>query len=232
MSFYNSLPFQGPIAHQGLSGYGAAPQSTLIPMVIEQTGRGERSFDIYSRLLKERIIFLTGPVHDEMASVVCAQLLFLEAENPDKDIAMYINSPGGSVSAGLSIFDTMNYIRPEISTICMGQACSMGSFLLTAGTKGKRYALKHSRIMVHQPHVSGLGGQATDIELHAKEILKSRALLYQVYAEKTGQKIAKIEEVLERDRFMSPDEAKDFGLIDHVIVERPKVLEISSSLSE
>ncbi len=207
-------------------------QSTLIPMVIEQTGRGERAFDIYSRLLKERIIFLTGLVHDDMASLICAQLLFLEAENPGKDISLYINSPGGSVSAGLSIFDTMNYIRPEITTICMGQACSMGSFLLTAGAKGKRYALKHSRIMVHQPHVSGLQGQATDIELHAKEILKNRALLYQVYAEKTGQKIAKIEEVLERDRFMSPDEAKDFGLIDHVIVERPKALEISASTIE
>lgn len=205
-------------------------RSTLVPMVIEQTGRGERAFDIYSRLLKERIIFLTGPVYDDMASLICAQLLFLEAENPDKEISIYINSPGGSVSAGLSIFDTMNYIRPDIVTICMGQACSMGSFLLTAGTKGKRYALKHSRIMVHQTHISGLQGQATDIELHAKEVLKNRALLYQVYAEKTGQSYATIERALERDNFMSPEEAKDFGLIDHVIVERPKSLEIKSTL--
>lgn len=205
-------------------------RNTLVPMVIEQTGRGERAFDIYSRLLKERIIFLTGPVYDEMASLICAQLLFLEAENPDKEISLYINSPGGSVSAGLSIFDTMNYIRPEIVTICMGQACSMGSFLLTAGAKGKRYALKHSRIMVHQTHISGLQGQATDIELHAKEVLKNRALLYQVYAEKTGQSYATIERALERDNFMSPEEAKDFGLIDHVIVERPKSLEIKSTI--
>jgi len=198
-------------------------------MVIEQTGRGERSFDIYSRLLKERIIFLTGSVHDEMASVICAQLLFLEAENPEKDISIYINSPGGSVSAGLAIFDTMNYIRPDISTICMGMAASMGSFLLAAGTKGKRYALKHSRVMVHQPHVSGVGGQATDIDRYAKEILKSRDLLYRVYMDRTGQPFKKIEDALERDTWLSSEESKDFGLVDHVITERPKALEIQGN---
>lgn len=202
-------------------------QNTLIPMVIEQTGRGERSFDIYSRLLKERIVFLTGSVHDEMASVICAQLLFLEAENPNKDIAIYINSPGGSVSAGLAIFDTMNYIRPDIATICMGMAASMGSFLLAAGAKGKRYALKHSRVMVHQPHVSGVGGQATDIDRYAKEILKSRDIMYDIYVSKTGQSRKKIEDALERDTWLSSSEALDFGLVDHVITERPKALEIS-----
>ncbi len=204
-------------------------QNTLIPMVIEQTGRGERSFDIYSRLLKERIIFLTGTVHDDMASLICAQLLFLEAEDPKKDIALYINSPGGSVSAGLAIFDTMNYIRPDIATICMGMAASMGSFLLAAGTKGKRYALENSRAMIHQPHASGIGGQATDIDRYAKEILKTRELLYKVYMDRTGQPLKKIEDALERDTWLSASEAKDFGLVDHVTTKRPDALEISRS---
>lgn len=200
-------------------------------MVVEQTGRGERSYDIYSRLLKERIIFFTGGVDDNMASVVCAQLLFLEAENPDKDIALYINSPGGSVSAGLSVYDTMNYIRPQVATICLGQACSMGSLLLMAGAKGKRYALKNSRVMVHQPHNLGGGGikgQASDVERYAKEMMKTRELLYRIYVEHTGQSMKKIEESLERDTFLSPEEAKDFGLLDHVITERPKSLEINA----
>lgn len=206
--------------------------NTLVPMVVEQTGRGERAFDIYSRLLKERIIFLTGPVHDEMAGLICAQLLFLEAENPEKDISVYINSPGGSVTAGLAIFDTMNYVRPQITTICMGMAASMGSFLLAAGEKGKRYALKHSRIMVHQPHASGIGGQATDIDRYAKEIVKSRELLYKIYVERTGQNAKKIEDALERDTWFSADDAKDFGLVDHVITERPKSLEIKTTSNE
>lgn len=195
--------------------------STLVPMVIEQTGRGERSYDIFSRLLKERIIFLTGQVHDEMASLICAQLLFLEAENPDKDITMYINSPGGVVTAGLSIYDTMNYIRCDVATLCLGQACSMGSLLLTAGQKGKRFCLPNARVMVHQPS-GGAQGQATDIEIHAKEILNMRKRLNQIYVEHTGQSIEMIESALERDRFMSPDEAKEFGLIDAVITQRPK----------
>lgn len=204
--------------------------NTLVPMVVEQTGRGERAYDIYSRLLKERIIFFTGPVMDEMASLVCAQLLFLEAENPSKDIALYINSPGGSVSSGLAIYDTMNYIRPDVATICIGQACSMGSLLLSAGAKGKRYALKNSRVMVHQPHNhgGGISGQTTDVERYAKEMVKTRELLYKIYVEHTGQPMKKIEEVLERDTFMSPEAAKDFGLIDHVITERPKALQISA----
>jgi ATP-dependent Clp protease protease subunit len=207
-------------------------ENTLIPMVVEQTGRGERSYDIFSRLLKERIIFLTGGVGDEMASLVCAQLLFLEAENPEKEIALYINSPGGSVSSGLGIYDTMNYIRPQITTICMGQACSMGSLLLMAGAKGKRYALKNSRVMVHQPHNMGGGGikgQATDVKRYAEEMVKTREHLYQIYVEHTGKSMKFIEEALERDTFLSPEEAKDFGLIDHVITERPKSLEITSS---
>lgn len=200
--------------------------NTLVPMVVEQTNRGERSFDIYSRLLRERIIFLTGPVHDDMASLICAQLLFLEAENPNKDIAMYINSPGGVVTAGMSIFDTMNYIRCDVATLCLGQACSMGSLLLTAGTKGKRYALPNSRIMIHQPS-GGAQGQATDIEIQAREILNMRRRLNDIYVERTGQKLEVIEEAVERDRFMSPLEAKEFGLLDHVVVDRPAALKIT-----
>ena len=191
----------------------------LVPMVIEQTSKGERSFDIYSRLLKERIIFITGQVEDNMATLISAQLLFLESENPEKDIFMYINSPGGVVTAGLSILDTMNYVKCDISTVCIGQACSMGSLLLACGTKGKRYSLPNSRIMVHQPS-GGAQGQATDIEIQAKEILKMRVQLNNIYAEQTGQTIKKIEEALERDNFMSPTEAKSFGLIDEVVYNR------------
>jgi ATP-dependent Clp protease protease subunit len=202
-----------------------APVSTLVPMVVEQSGRGERSYDIYSRLLKERIIFLTGQVHDDMASVICAQLLFLESENPEKDVFMYINSPGGVVSAGLSIFDTMRYIRCDVATLCLGQACSMGSLLLTAGTKGKRYALANSRVMLHQPS-GGTQGQATDIEIQAREILKLRARLNDMYVECTGQSLKKIEETMERDSFMSAEEACAFGLVDHVVTTRPAALAI------
>ena len=194
--------------------------STLIPIVIEQSGRGERSFDIYSRLLKERIIFITGQIYDEMAAVICAQLLFLESENPKKEIFMYINSPGGVVTSGLSILDTMRYVRCDISTLCLGQACSMGSLLLTAGTKGKRGALTNARIMLHQPS-GGAQGQATDIEIQAREILKIRSRLNNIYVECTGQPLKTIEDTLERDTFMSADEAKEFGLIDQVIVQRP-----------
>jgi ATP-dependent Clp protease protease subunit len=194
--------------------------NTLVPMVIEQTARGERSFDIYSRLLKERIIFLTGPVFDQVSSLVCAQLLFLESENPAKDIAFYINSPGGVVSAGLAMYDTMQYIRAPVSTVCIGQAASMGSLLLTAGAKGKRYGLPNSRIMGHQPS-GGAQGQATDIEIQAREILKTRSLLNDIYVKHTGQPIEAIERKLERDSYMSATEARDFGLIDHVVEERP-----------
>jgi ATP-dependent Clp protease protease subunit len=183
----------------------------LVPMVVEQTNRGERAYDIYSRLLKERIIFMVGPVDDGVASLICAQLLFLESENPNKDIAFYINSPGGIVTSGLAIYDTMQYIRPPVSTLCIGQAASMGSLLLTAGTKGKRYTLPNSRIMIHQPS-GGFQGQATDIEIHAKEILQTRARLNEIYAEHTGQTIKVIEEAMERDKFLSPEEAKAFGL--------------------
>lgn len=197
--------------------------SGLVPMVVEQTGRGERAFDIYSRLLKERIIFLTGQIYDEMASLICAQLLFLESENPDKDIYMYINSPGGVVTSGLSILDTMNYVKSDIVTVCLGQACSAGSLLLTAGTKGKRYALTNARIMVHQPH-GGAQGQATDIEIQAREILNLRSRLNNIYAECTGQPIEVINDVMERDRFMSAEEAQKFGLIDHVVTKRPSEL--------
>ncbi len=199
----------------------------LVPIVIEQTNRGERSFDIFSRMLKERIIFLTGQVHDGMATLVCAQLLFLESENPTKDIFMYINSPGGVVTSGMAMYDTMQYIRPQVSTVCIGQAASMGSLLLTAGAAGKRYALPHSRIMVHQPS-GGAQGQATDIEIQAREILNLRGKLNQVYVKHTGQKLKTIEETLERDRFMSSQEAKEFGLIDHVVASRddlPKEVE-------
>jgi ATP-dependent Clp protease protease subunit len=194
--------------------------SSLIPMVVEQTSRGERAFDIYSRLLKERIIFVVGPIDDAVASVVCAQLLFLEADNPTKDISMYINSPGGMVTSGLAMYDTMEYIRPEISTVCIGQAASMGSLLLTAGAKGKRYCLPNSKIMIHQPS-GGFQGQATDIEIHAKEILLTRSRLNEIYVKHTEQKLSKIEGAMERDNFMTPQEAQSFGLIDEVVEKRP-----------
>lgn len=194
--------------------------NSLVPMVVEQTARGERAFDIYSRLLKERIIFIVGPVNDYMASVVCAQLLFLESENPNKDISLYINSPGGIVTSGLAMYDTMQYIRSEISTVCVGQAASMGSFLLTAGAKGKRYALPNARIMIHQPS-GGAQGQATDIEIQAREILATRKRLNDIYVQHTGQPLSVIEAAVERDKFMSPQEAKEFGLIDEVMVHRP-----------
>ncbi len=192
----------------------------LIPMVVETTNRGERAYDIYSRLLKERIIFLTGPVNDEVSSLVCAQLLFLESENPNKDIAFYINSPGGLVTSGLAIYDTMLYIRPEVSTVCIGQAASMGSLLLAAGSPGKRYALPNARIMVHQPS-GGFQGQASDIEIHAREILALRSRLNNIYVKHTSQPVDVIEAAVERDRFMSPAEAKEFGLIDEVVEMRP-----------
>ncbi len=195
--------------------------NTLVPMVVEQTARGERAFDIYSRLLKERIIFLVGPVNDHVSSLICAQLLFLEAENPSKEISFYINSPGGYVSAGLSIYDTMQYIRPKVTTMCLGQAASMGSLLLAAGEKGKRYALPNARIMVHQPS-GGAQGQATDIEIQAREILKLRARLNDIYVKHTGQTLETIEAAMERDNFMDPEEAKAFGLIDQVVAARPK----------
>jgi ATP-dependent Clp protease protease subunit len=194
--------------------------NTLVPMVVEQTARGERAFDIYSRLLKERIIFLTGPVYDQVASLLCAQLLFLESENPNKDIAFYINSPGGVVTAGLAIYDTMQYIRSPVSTVCMGMAASMGSLLLTAGEKGKRFSLPNGRIMVHQPS-GGAQGQATDIEIQAREILKTRQRLNEIYVKHTGQPIEQIQAKLERDTYMSADEARDFGLVDQVVEQRP-----------
>lgn len=193
--------------------------SNLVPMVVEQTSRGERSYDIFSRLLKERIIFLTGQIYDEMASLICAQLLFLESENPEKEISMYINSPGGVVTSAFSILDTMRYIKCDVSTLCIGQACSAGSLLLCSGTKGKRFALPNARVMIHQPS-GGAQGQATDIDIQAKEILKMRERLNLIYSENTGQKIETIELSMERDRFMSADEAVEFGLIDKVIKER------------
>ena len=196
------------------------PQSLgMVPMVIEQSGRGERAYDIYSRLLKERIIFLVGPVNDVTANLVVAQLLFLEADNPDKDIHFYINSPGGSVSAGMSIYDTMQFIKPDVSTLCMGQACSMGAFLLTAGTQGKRFALPNSRVMIHQP-MGGFQGQASDIAIHAKEILSLRAKLNEIMAHHTGQPIDRIERDTDRDNFLSAQEAADYGLIDKVVANR------------
>ena len=191
----------------------------MVPVVIETSGRGERAYDIYSRMLRERVIFLVGPVNDQTANLVVAQMLFLESENPDKDISLYINSPGGSVSAGLSIFDTMEFIKPEVSTLCMGIAASMGSFLLMAGAKGKRMALPNSRVMIHQPS-GGASGQATDIEIHAREILKTREQLNKIYAERTGQTIEKIRSDMERDMFMDPVEAKAYGLIDQVLTHR------------
>ena len=191
----------------------------LVPMVIETSGRGERAYDIYSRLLRERIIFLVGPVNDQSASVVVAQMLFLESENPDKDVHFYINSPGGSVSAGLSIYDTMQFINPDVSTMCTGMAASMGSFLLMAGAKGKRFSLPNSRVMIHQPS-GGAQGQATDIEIHAREIIKTREQLNKIYADRTGQTIEKIRADMERDFFMDPEEAKAYGLIDQVLTHR------------
>lgn len=193
--------------------------NTLVPMVVEQTARGERSFDIYSRLLKERIIFLTGEVNDQVSSLICAQLLFLESENPKKDISFYINSPGGIVSSGLAMYDTMQYIRCDVSTVCIGQAASMGSLLLAGGADGKRYALPNARVMVHQPS-GGFQGQASDIAIHAREILSLRERLNKIYADHTGQKIKAIEEAMERDTFMTPEESKKFGLIDEVVSER------------
>lgn len=193
----------------------------LVPTVIEQTNRGERAFDIYSRLLKERIIFLTGEVNDHVASLICAQLLFLESENPDKDISFYINSPGGVVSSGMAMFDTMNYIKPDVSTVCIGQACSMGSFLLAAGAKGKRYALPHARVMIHQP-LGGAQGQASDIEIQAKEIIRLKKEFITIYSELTGQKESVLDKAIDRDNWMSGQEAKDFGLIDEVVDVRSK----------
>ncbi|WP_045860199.1 ATP-dependent Clp endopeptidase proteolytic subunit ClpP [Teredinibacter purpureus] len=203
---------------------GTAPgiDSSLVPIVVEQTARGERSYDIYSRLLKERVIFLVGQVEDHMANLVVAQLLFLEAENPDKDIHLYINSPGGSVTAGLSIYDTMQFIKPDVSTMCIGQACSMGSFLLSAGAKGKRYCLPNARTMIHQPS-GGAQGQATDIHIHAQEILKIRERLNEIMAHHTGKTVDEVAVATERDNFMSADESKAFGLIDEVLQSRDGV---------
>jgi len=191
----------------------------LVPMVIEQTSRGERSFDIYSRLLKERVIFLTGQVEDHMANLIVAQMLFLEAENPEKDIYLYINSPGGVITAGMSIYDTMQFIKPDVSTICMGQAASMGAFLLTAGAKGKRFCLPNSRVMIHQP-LGGYQGQATDIEIHAREILKVKSRMNELMAQHTGQSLEQIERDTERDRFLSASEAVEYGLVDSVLTHR------------
>lgn len=192
----------------------------LVPMVVEQTSRGERSFDIYSRLLKERVIFLVGPIDDQVANLVVAQLLFLEAENPEKDISLYINSPGGVVTAGLAIYDTMQFIKPDVSTICIGQAASAGSMLLMAGAKGKRYALPNSRVMIHQPS-GGAQGQATDIEIHAREILYLRQRLNELFAHHTGQPVERIAQDMERDRFLSAEAAREYGLIDEVLSQRP-----------
>ena len=192
----------------------------MVPIVIEQSGRGERSYDIYSRLLRERVIFLVGPVNDQTANLVVAQLLFLESENPDKDISFYINSPGGSVSAGMAIYDTMNFIKPDVSTLCTGMAASMGAFLLAAGAKGKRFSLPSSKVMIHQV-LGGTQGQATDIEIQAREIIKTRARLNQIYVTHTGQPLEEIERRMERDTYLSAEEARDFGLIDTVVAKRP-----------
>ncbi|WP_114191554.1 ATP-dependent Clp endopeptidase proteolytic subunit ClpP [Edaphovirga cremea] len=197
-----------------------APNMALVPMVVEQTSRGERSYDIYSRLLKERIIFLTGQVEDHMANLIVAQMLFLEAENPEKDIFLYINSPGGVITAGMSIYDTMQFIKPDVSTICLGQACSMGSFLLAAGAKGKRFCLPNSRVMIHQP-LGGFQGQATDIEIHAREILKVKARMNELMAKHTGQPLEVIERDTERDRFLSAEQSVEYGLVDSVMSHRP-----------
>ena len=193
--------------------------NTLVPMVVESTNRGERAYDIYSRLLKERIVFLTGPIFDQVGALIAAQLLFLEAENPSKDISFYINSPGGAVTAGLAIYDTMQYIRCDVSTVCIGQAASMGSLLLSAGAPGKRYALPNARVMVHQPS-GGFHGQASDIEIHAREILTLRGRLNEIYVKHCGQELEKVEEALDRDRFMDPQEAREFGIVDEVVEHR------------
>jgi ATP-dependent Clp protease protease subunit len=208
------------LASAGFPAVAMAPQAGLVPIVIEQSSRGERSFDIYSRLLRERIVFITGPIEDHMSSLIVAQLLFLEAENPKKDIFMYINSPGGVITSGMAIYDTMQYIRPKVGTVCVGQAASMGSFLLAAGEPGMRVALANARIMVHQPS-GGAQGQATDIEIQAREIIRIRAHMNQLYAKFTGQPIDVIENAVERDKFMSADEAKTFGLVDEVMEKRP-----------
>ncbi|MDO4896237.1 MAG: ATP-dependent Clp endopeptidase proteolytic subunit ClpP [Moraxella sp.] len=215
MSHIKQNPFYDQLAD---SFY--ATQNTLVPMVIEQSGRGERSFDIFSRLLRERVIFLTGQVEDNMANLIVAQLLFLEADNPEKDIHLYINSPGGVVTAGMAIYDTMNFIKPDVSTICLGQACSMGSFLLSAGEKGKRYALANSRIMIHQP-LGGFRGQASDIEIHAREIIQLKAKLNQLLAKHSGQPVERLEKDTDRDNFMSAEQACEYGLVDKVITKRP-----------
>lgn len=193
----------------------------LVPMVVEQTARGERAYDIYSRLLKERVIFLVGPIDDYMANVIVAQMLFLESENPDKDISLYINSPGGAVTAGLAIYDTMQFIRPDVSTICVGQAASMGALLLCAGAKGKRYSLPHSRVMIHQP-LGGFSGQASDIDIHAREILRIREYLNGIMAKHTGQPVERVAKDCDRDNFMGPAEARDYGLVDGVLERRPE----------
>jgi ATP-dependent Clp protease protease subunit len=203
-----------------MSEFGDSQMNFLVPMVVEQTNRGERAYDIYSRLLKERIIFLVGPVNDQMASLVSAQLLFLEAENPNKDIAMYINSPGGMVTAGMAIYDTMQYIRPDVSTVCVGLAASMGSLLLAAGAAGKRLSLPNAKIMVHQPS-GGFQGQASDIEIHAREILATRARLNEIFVRHTGRSLKEIESAMERDKFLAAEEARDFGIIDQVVEKRP-----------
>lgn len=211
-----------PFYDQLMDSYHApiAPQNALVPMVIEQSGRGERSFDIFSRLLRERVIFLTGQVEDNMANLIVAQLLFLEADNPEKDVHLYINSPGGVVTAGMAIYDTMNFIKPDVSTICMGQAASMGSLLLSAGEKGKRYALANSRIMIHQP-LGGFRGQASDIEIHAREIIQLKAKLNQLLADHTGQPVERLEKDTDRDNFMSAEAAREYGLVDVVLDKRP-----------
>ena len=211
-----------PFYDQLMDSYHApiAPQNALVPMVIEQSGLGERSFDIFSRLLRERVIFLTGQVEDNMANLIVAQLLFLEADNPEKDVHLYINSPGGVVTAGMAIYDTMNFIKPDVSTICMGQAASMGSFLLSAGEKGKRYALANSRIMIHQP-LGGFRGQASDIEIHAREIIQLKAKLNQLLADHTGQPVERLEKDTDRDNFMSAEAAREYGLVDVVLDKRP-----------
>jgi len=214
------IPSRTPKTEQGSTMNDQIARAQLVPMVVEQTARGERAFDIYSRLLKERIVFIVGPIDDFMANLVVAQLLFLEAENPDKDIHLYINSPGGVITSGLSIYDTMKFIKPDVSTMCIGQACSMGSFLLSAGTKGKRFALPNSRVMIHQPS-GGAQGQATDIEIQAREILYLRERLNRLYADHTGQSLEKVSRDVERDYFMSAEAAKEYGLIDQIVDRRP-----------
>lgn len=216
-----SAHLPAPTMSHPFAGEASGPNAALVPIVIEQSSRGERSFDIFSRLLRERIIFVTGPIEDHMSSLIVAQLLFLEAENPKKDIFMYINSPGGVITSGMAIYDTMQYVRPKVATFCIGQAASMGSFLLAAGEPGARIAMSNARIMVHQPS-GGAQGQATDIEIHAREIIRIRAHLNGLYAKFTGKPIEEIEQAMERDRFMSADEAKEFGLVDQVMDKRPE----------